>query len=654
MSQWTLSKLSPLKTAMKKNYPHTLGSRQYPLLWFFPSKLALNTHPKGDSRVTLQVILVIFYYPLGLGSTRTHLLQKRKPALRDSPSGGYAPVWVPCPRNLHVRLPDRIGPLADKEAEYIRQRTSKSIPHWRRYLSGANLTDFSIDEFLKRAEKEGAKAGFNLPNIGIALSGGGPRAALLGASIVHTFDARNPEAMQAGTGGIMQLMNYVAGLSGGSWFTGSWATSDFPIIPELIQSWHLTQDNQPFDWQTIKKYPPAVKIARQKADAGFPASLIDVWALMVGKHFVNAPNYGESVLFSSIRNVSAFQNYDAPYPIIVATSRGNKGTSSITLETPIYEFTPEEFGVWHPSLNAFIPIDYLGTSMFNGNVPPHADCVNGFDNAAFVMGASSNILSEPFAPNEQMPLIKRLIAGLYYYFTDHMYDEALVLNPFNGLGIGFGPSSGFPDGKDSLLYLADGGLGGENMPLWPMIQPARNLDVIFAVDAQADGLGKTIDAQGYANGTSLYMTYLKTTLPDYQGYSFPKIPDASREFTARGLHQRPSLFGCNETSAPLVIYFPNYYIVAETDVSTVHASYTPAEIEGFLANGFAIATQGRGKNTVDNFLSGDLAEAIDRVGELQEPRWPTCIACGLIDRQNQRDGIPRTPQCEACFTKYCA
>ncbi|KAH9814792.1 lysophospholipase [Melampsora americana] len=594
----------------------------------------------------LFIILFLQFFihsSFSLDSTRTHLLQKRRTALSDSPSGNYAPVWVPCPRELQVRSPERIGPLADKESEYIHQRTSKSIPHWRRYLKGANLTDFNIDHFLNRAEKEGAKAGWNLPNIGIALSGGGPRAALLGASIVHTFDARNPEAMQAGTGGIMQLMNYVAGLSGGSWFTGSWATGDFPIIPELIQSWDLTQDNQPFDWQTIKKYPPAVKIARQKADAGFPASLID-----------NAPNYGESVLFSSIRNVSTFKNFDAPYPIIVATSRGNKGTSSITLETPIYEFTPEEFGVWHPSLNAFIPIDYLGTSMFNGKVPPHGDCVNGFDNAAFVMGASSNILSEPFAPNEQMPLIKRLIAGLYYYFTDHMYDEALVLNPFNGLGIGFGPSSGFPDGKDSLLYLADGGLGGENMPLWPLIQPARKLDVIFAVDAQADGLGKTIDAQGYANGTSLYMTYLKTQLPDYQGYPFPKIPDTSREFSARGLHQRPSLFGCNETSGPLVIYFPNYYIVAETDVSTVHASYTPAEIEGFLANGFAIATQARGISTVDDFLSGELASALDRIGESEEPRWITCIACGLIDRQNRRDGISRTPQCEACFTKYCA
>lgn len=48
-------------------------------------------------------------------------------------------------------------------------------------------------------------------------------------------------------------------------------------------------------------------------------------------------------------------------------------------ELIVDEFTPEEFGVWHPSLNAFIPIDYLGTSMFNGKASAHADCVKGMN-----------------------------------------------------------------------------------------------------------------------------------------------------------------------------------------------------------------------------------------------------------------------------------
>lgn len=588
-----------------------------------------------------------------LASPDNPRLFPRSPALRSSPSGGYAPVWVDCPRELSVRQPVISGPLASQEAEYIRKRTLKSVPYWRAYLSRAGLEQFDIESFLLKASTDGAVRGLTLPNVALALSGGGPRAALIGASMVHAFDDRNSDGVRAGTGGIVQLVNYVSGLSGGSWFTGSWATSNFPDVRELVATWRLSQDNQPLDWETVKKYPPAVKIAREKANAGFPASLVDVWSLMVGKHFLNAPDYGKSVLFNSIRDVPAFKNHDAPFPVIVATSRGEKGRSAINLQTPIYEFTPYEFGVWHPSLNGFIPIDYLGTSMFDGKPIPQSPCVKGFDNAAFIMGSSSNILSEPFAPNEKMSLWNKIVAGLYEYFTHHMYDEALLFNPFNGLGTGVDPNGGFPDGKDVLLYLADGGLGGENMPLWPLMQPARQIDVIIAVDAQADGIGHTIDARGYSNGTSLYMSYQKTLLPEYQGYKFPKIPDYRSEFSQLGLHQRPSFFGCYETDAPLVIYFPNYYMVAETDFTTVQASYTQAEIDAVFDNGFAIATQSIGRINENTFLSQGIEEILQRAGKSVLARWPTCMACALVDRQLQRDRIPRTPQCEACFLQHC-
>lgn len=86
------------------------------------------------------------------------------------PSLVHLQVWVRCPADLGVRMPDRTGPLADKETEYIQRRTSKSIGAWRSYLSRANLTDFSIDDFLSRAEAKGAQAGSTLPNIGKQIS----------------------------------------------------------------------------------------------------------------------------------------------------------------------------------------------------------------------------------------------------------------------------------------------------------------------------------------------------------------------------------------------------------------------------------------------------------------------------------------------------
>lgn len=75
---------------------------------------------------------------------------------------------------------------------------------------------------------------FTGPNVGIAVSGGGFRAALYGAGTFSAFDGRNDSAVQAGTGGVWQLATYMTGLSGGSWFVGSLAINNAPSIQALV------------------------------------------------------------------------------------------------------------------------------------------------------------------------------------------------------------------------------------------------------------------------------------------------------------------------------------------------------------------------------------------------------------------------------------
>ena len=53
---------------------------------------------------------------------------------------------------------------------------------------------------------------------------------LYGGSILAALDNRNASAVAAKTGGIVQLANYVVGLSGGAWVSGSWALSGFPHL----------------------------------------------------------------------------------------------------------------------------------------------------------------------------------------------------------------------------------------------------------------------------------------------------------------------------------------------------------------------------------------------------------------------------------------
>lgn len=80
----------------------------------------------------------------------------------------------------------------------------------------------------------------------------------------------------------------------------------------------------------------------------------------------------------------------------------------------------------------------------------------------------------------------------------------------------------------------------ENVPFWPLQQPARKLDAILAIDAvsvqdpdevrgsDAVALQSADTSDNYPNGTAPYTTYLKSQLPAWSAYkSFPKCVNSS-------------------------------------------------------------------------------------------------------------------------------
>jgi len=184
--------------------------------------------------------------------------------------------------------------------------------------------------------------------------------------------------------------------------------------------------------------------------------------------------------------------------------------------------------------------------------------------------------------------------------------------------------------------MADSGLIHENIPLFPLLQPERKVDVLIALDASADGKDdEEPSLYSYPNGTQLYSIFTKTKLPSYHGYHMPNIPNAiDGTFTNLGYNKRPTFFGCDDIQGPLIVYLPNYYATDRTNTATTKLTYSPEEIDDFLLNGFALATQ--------------------TLGPTQNKEWPSCLACALVDRQVHRNSATRTPQCQACFKSYCA
>lgn len=102
-------------------------------------------------------------------------------------------VFTPANQTLH----------ADEE-EYVNSRLSDVIPEaWEDWIGDGSHIGYNTSLFRNVSAK-----------IGISISGGGYRAAQYGAGVLSGLDARNSSAKQAGTGGLLQVSSYLAGLSG--------------------------------------------------------------------------------------------------------------------------------------------------------------------------------------------------------------------------------------------------------------------------------------------------------------------------------------------------------------------------------------------------------------------------------------------------------
>jgi lysophospholipase len=367
-----------------------------------------------------------------------------------------------------------------------------------------------------------------------------------------------------------------------------------------------------------------------KGDAGFDTSLTDLWGRALSFQLINATNGGPAYTWSSIANAANFRNGETPFPVIIADERA-PGEVLIPGNTTIYEFNAFEFGSWDPTSYGFIPTKYLGSNFSAGSLPSDDKCVVGFDNAGFVMGTSSSLfnqlllnLNETDLPDLFKSLATRLLSALG---EDNNDIAEYAPNPFYKYNHMTNPNA-----NTSSLTLVDGGEDGENIPLHPLIQPHRNVDVIFAIDVSAD------TRYFWPNGTSLVATYersLGTKLSN--GTSFPSIPDQNT-FVNLGLNTRPTFFGCDASNVtethtvPLVVYIPNSPYVENSNISTFQLSTNDTQRDAIILNGYNVATMGNG--TIDS-------------------DWATCVGCAILSRSFTRTGTVSPPLCKLCFKKFC-
>lgn len=161
------------------------------------------------------------------------------------------------------------------------------------------------------------------PVISLALSGGGYRAMINGLGMTMGLMGESDEAKAAGTGGWMDAVTYMAGLSGGSWGTGSFVANDGPLPTDLIKNvWNL-ESNLVFPPDgKLAFYTNMLSNARSKTAEGFPTQITDYWALALGDHLLPGQwrlNSTANMTISRLLNeVPKLQNAQVPFPIIIA------------------------------------------------------------------------------------------------------------------------------------------------------------------------------------------------------------------------------------------------------------------------------------------------------------------------------------------------
>lgn len=318
-----------------------------------------------------------------------------------------------------------------------------------------------------------------------------------------------------------------------------------------------------------------------------------------------------------------------PMPVLVADGR-YPDELLIGGNATIYEFNPYEFGTFDPTVFGFVPVEFLGSKFVDGSLPKNESCVRGFDNAGFVMGTSSSLFNQIFLQVNDTNLpdfAKDALNTILGNIGENNDDIALYSpNPFYGYH-----NSTSPIAEEKALDLVDGGEDLQNIPLHPLIQPERHVDVVFAVDSSAD------TEYNWPNGTALVATYERSVKHKRlsNGTSFPAVPDQNT-FVNLGMNTRPTFFGCDAKNmsgpSPLVVYLPNYPYVAFSNVSTFDPAYNNTERDAIISNGYDVATMANSTRDAD---------------------WSSCVGCAVLSRSFDRTNTTVPKTCKKCFERYC-
>ncbi|KAG0200870.1 hypothetical protein BGX28_006181 [Mortierella sp. GBA30] len=352
----------------------------------------------------------------------------------------------------------------------------------------------------------------DIPVIAIAGSGGGYRAMI--SSLGYMTAAKKA--------GLFDCTMYMAGVSGSCWMIAQYLTlgqrSFAKTMEHFKQSLNTPVAHYPSFFDTMLTNPAAAQLILegivQKYSKNRVLTLVDAFGTVLASrlliHRERDGDDGEWVdpLDFKLSQQSRWTNYgDQPLPIYTAVSHVLPGTTpekkvegGIVVDDDVvnededthyyqwFEMTPYEFGSEETS--AWIPTWAFGRRFVEGKSvenPPET-------NLAILLGTFGSAFTATLADyyKEVRPLLNKAMSdSMDSYIKEyldgldqiHPLSPSCFPNPIYKLPNPEPEAEAFSHRKN--IYLNDAGMDN-NLPLYPLLRPGRNIDVILAFDSSAD------------------------------------------------------------------------------------------------------------------------------------------------------------------------
>lgn len=390
--------------------------------------------------------------------------------------------------------------LCEEEKEFLARRK--------------RVTTMALAKYLELDEKDVHPE--DVPTIAMCGSGGGLRALVAGTGSMLAADED----------GLFDCVTYTSGVSGSCWLQVLYHSSISEgslgrVLQHLKARAGVHIAYPPVAFQTLlsaptSKYLLSGLVEKLKGDPGADFGLVDVYGLLLAARYLvpkgdlevndrdfklsnqrDYVKYGQNPLpiYTAVRHEIPDIDLDGSGEV-PSTSDAAKEVAKKEAWFQWFEITPYEF--FCEEFQAGIPTWAMGRRFKNGvDVPPEEGFHLPETRMPFLLGVFGSAFCATLSHyyNEVRPLVQSIagfssLDGMISGYNEdlskvHPIDPGTVANFVYGMEEKLPKTTPQSACKSEYIQLMDAGMSN-NLPIYPLLRPGRDVDVVVAFDASAD------------------------------------------------------------------------------------------------------------------------------------------------------------------------